>query len=146
MKNVFDIKNQSLCSKHFSSASQRSNVCCHVKSNLESNEKPLIITPLFIERVLLEKFYEKYWICRSCAENFSISNNGELWFDPNIRNFFEGESEDSEETDEFVINIEDTLKTLIVQTCRSCLLEKYGDQVHFAESSIESFKQRPVTK
>jgi len=141
-----EIKKTSYCSKHLSEVSQRSNVCCHIGENLNCSEKPLAITPLFIERVLLDKFYEKYWMCESCAKVFSIFNKGELWFDPNLRAFLEDESSFDEKAADFSINIEGDLKALIVHVCRACFLEKYGEQVHPVESSIDSLKQRSVTK
>ena|SRR5688572_4926087 len=141
-----EIKKTSYCSKHLSEVSQRSNVCCHIGENLNCSEKPLAITPLFIERVLLDKFCEKYWLCESCANVFSIFNKGELWFDPNLRAFLEDESLFDGEIDDFSISVEDDLKALIVNVCRACFLEKYGEQVQPVEASIDSLKQRSVTK
>lgn len=94
-------KKTSYCNKNLPEVSQRSNVCCHIEENLNCFEKPLAITPLFIERVLLDKFYEKYWMCESCAKAFSIFNKGELWFDPNLRAFLEDESSFDEKAADF---------------------------------------------
>lgn len=141
-----EIKKTSYCSKHLSEVSQRSNVCCHIGENLNCSDKPLKITPLFIERVLLDKFYEKYWLCESCATAFSVFNGGELWFDPNLRAFVEDESLFDEKVADFSIDIGVDLKASIVHVCRACFLEKYSEQVHPVEASIEALKQRVVTQ
>lgn len=143
MKSKADIKHISTCEKHYSFKGQNSNVCIHLEKNLVSIAPPLAIVPLFIERILFDKFYEKYWICQECADACSISQNGELWFDPNLRLLLEDEDSNEAIDDEFVIEIGDDLKKLIKHVCPECLLDKYRKQIEAIESSISSLYQRP---
>ena len=146
MKIDFNIKNFSLCKKHISNPMQRSNVCCHIGETLNKDSSALPITTVHIERILLDKYYEKYWICQNCAEGFGISATGELWYDPNLRNFLEDESFSADGLAEtFVIDLPNELKGLIGQVSSECFSEKYSDQIFSVEASVSLLKEVAIS-
>lgn len=139
---MMDIKKFSVCNKHSVSVNQQANVCCHVQQSLACDRAELKLIPLFIERVLLDKFYEKYWICGQCAERFSISVDGEIWYDPNLRAFLDDENSPHSGDENFIIEIDDELKSLIRQVCNKCFMDKYGEKIDLIAASLDSLKQR----
>ncbi|MEJ2611702.1 MAG: hypothetical protein P8179_16890 [Candidatus Thiodiazotropha sp.] len=99
----------------------------HIKETLKNQNTPLKITPLFIERVLIEKYYEKYLLCKACAKEHKIPKQGILWFNQDLRNFHEEIELGYSADDNFSIEILRSLKNKMTQTCRKCFLEKYKD-------------------
>jgi hypothetical protein len=131
--------------KHLENIVQQSNICVHIKENLKKQNTPLKITPLFIERVLIEKYYEKYWLCEACAKEHKIPKQGILWFNQDLRNFHEEIELGHSADDNFTIEIPRSLKNKITQTCRKFFLEKYKDQVEQIESHTNSLIEHSIT-
>ncbi len=135
----------SSCPRQLENIVQQSHICVHLKENLKNKNTALKITPLFIERVIIEKYYEKYWLCEACAKEHKIPNQGILWFNQDLRNFHDEIELENSADDNFSIEIPCSLKNKITQTCRECFLEKYKDQVEQIESHTNSLIEHAIT-
>ncbi|VUD41465.1 hypothetical protein TDB9533_00493 [Thalassocella blandensis] len=131
------IKNHSSCGVH--SCMHKTNVCPHIMASIKKEQPVLKVTPIFLERILINKYYEQYWLCSECANEFDIASIGELYFDPKLRILLESDSDDDDDT--LKVELKSSLHDIFECVCLDCFNDKYGIEADHFRKEVGGFKQ-----
>lgn len=135
-----NIKNHSFCDVH--SCNHRANVCAHIKVSLTPDHRALSLIPVFLERIIIDKYYEQYWLCGDCAKKHDIDPGGELYFDPKLRELLDlDDDSDEDDDDDLKVELKQSLQDHFEQVCLDCFNEKYGSNADVLKKSVDEFRQ-----
>lgn len=138
-----NIKRHSFCDTH--SCVNTANVCSHIKDSLKSEASLLDLTPVFLERIIIDKFYEQYWLCSDCANKFNVAFEGELYFDPKLRELLDLEDDsDEDEDDDLKVELKQSLQDHFESVCLDCFNEKYGPKTDAIKKDMNEFRQMSI--
>lgn len=118
------------------------NVCPRIKASLESDSPPLDLTSVFLERIILDKYYEQYWLSSDSAKELNIALEGELYFDPKLREFLDLDDDTDESGDDNLqVELKENLQGRFKKVSLDSFNEKYGDQAETLRQGVDRFKQ-----
>lgn len=141
------VKKVSVCKYHQCREVVR--VCQHVKQSVVEGA-PLSIVPLVYERFLLEKFHERFWLCQSCAKQWSLPPEGVYIYDPEMRAIHSEEISGSSEgssTSSYEYDIDSDpfheFRKTATGLCKDCFYSAYpGVQSRLGEIEFVAKKVR----
>lgn len=142
MKRACEVKSVSFCPDH--ATQESSKVCMHIKESLSDvSLRYEFIVPIFIERILFDKYYERYWFCENCARDYGIKYPGELHYDSKLRECFEQDSMCMSD-DNLEVSLKPEFLKMITYVCRECFLAHYNHVVQRVESHPELLNEKAI--
>lgn len=134
MKTKLKPKKPIVCRKH--NCSTTLPVCQHLFTDI-SEGRLFKAIPIFYERYLIEFYFEKNWVCSSCANELNIPLSGVIFFDPLIRKYAiltDEEKDNQEEVDYLLVDPLSYFKKSLKGVCSDCFREAHS------EDNLDSMK------